>query len=84
MTQDLDVAIAASRENMQRLAAALVDVDGRILGPDGQRAKSVPSASLLASGDQWHLITAHGPLDAVSQHGPRACRSCAFAWSARA
>ena len=66
MTQDLDVAIAASSENMERLAAALVDVDGRILGPDGQRSKSVPSASLLASGDQWHLITVHGPLDVLT------------------
>jgi hypothetical protein len=36
MTQDLDVVIAASRQNMGRLAAALVDVDGRILGPDGE------------------------------------------------
>jgi len=51
MTQDLDVAIAASKDNMQRLAAALIDLDGRILGPDGQRSKSVPSGSLLASGD---------------------------------
>jgi hypothetical protein len=53
MTQDLDVVIAASREN----------IDARILGRDGQRSKSVPSAAMLASGDQWHLITEHGPLD---------------------
>lgn len=66
MTQDLDVAIAASKDNMQRLAAALVDVDGRILSPDGQRSKSIPSASLLASGDQWHLITAYGLLDVLT------------------
>ena len=66
MTQDLDIAIATSRENLARLAAALVDLDGRILGPDGQRSRSVPSASLLASGDQWHLITAHGLLDVLT------------------
>lgn len=66
MTQDLDVAIASSRENMERLAAALADVDGRILGPDGQRSKSIPSASLLASGDQWHLVTAYGPFDVLT------------------
>jgi len=66
MTQDLDVTISASKDNMQRLAAALVDVDGRILGPDGQRSRSVPSASLLSSGDQWHLITAYGPLDVLT------------------
>lgn len=66
MTRDLDVAIAASKDNMQRLAAALVDLDGRILGPDGQRSKSIPSAALLASGDQWHLITAYGLLDVLT------------------
>jgi Nucleotidyl transferase AbiEii toxin, Type IV TA system len=63
LTRDLDVAIAASKENIERLAAALADVDARILGPDGQRSSSAPSAAMLASGDQWHLITDHGPLD---------------------
>jgi len=66
MTQDLDVVIAASRDNMGRLATTLVDLDARILGPDGQRSKSVPSAAMLASGDQWHLITGHGPLDVLT------------------
>jgi hypothetical protein len=51
LTQDLDVAVAASRDNMARLAAALVDLDARVLGPNGQRSKAVPSASLLASSD---------------------------------
>jgi hypothetical protein len=66
LTQDLDVAIAASPENHSRLADALVDLDARILGPDGQRSRSVPSAPLLASSDQWHLITVHGPLDLLT------------------
>lgn len=66
MTQDLDVVIAASRDNMRRLATALMDLEARILGPDGQRSKSVPSAAILASGDQWHLITEHGPLDVLT------------------
>lgn len=66
MTQDLDVAIAASRENMERLAAALTDLDARILGPGGQRSRAVPSAALLASGDQWHLVSDHGLLDVVT------------------
>jgi hypothetical protein len=66
LTQDLDVAIASSTENLARLATALSDLDARILGPDGQRSKTVPSASLLASGDQWHLITTHGPLDVLT------------------
>ena len=66
LTQDLDVAIAASAENIERLASALLDLDARILGPEGQRSKSVPTATLLASSDQWHLITPHGPLDIVT------------------
>jgi hypothetical protein len=66
LTRDLDVAIAASSENMGRLAAALAELDARILGPNGQRSRSAPSAALLASGDQWHLITDHGPLDVLT------------------
>jgi hypothetical protein len=66
LTQDLDVAIAASTDNVARLSAALLDLDARILGPNGQRSRSVPSAPLLASSDQWHLITVHGPLDILT------------------
>jgi hypothetical protein len=66
LTRDLDVAVAASKENLDRLAAALVDLDARILGPDGQRSRSVPSAAMLASGDQWHLVTSYGRLDVLT------------------
>ena len=66
LTQDLDVAIAASTDNLARLASALLDLDARILGPDGQRSRSAPTAPLLASSDQWHLITVHGPLDVLT------------------
>jgi hypothetical protein len=57
LTQDLDVTIASSSENMQRLADALADLGARILGPDGKRSRSAPSAALLGSSDQWHLVT---------------------------
>jgi hypothetical protein len=66
LTQDLDIAIGTSAENVQRLASALVEIDARILGPDGQCSISTPSASLLASSDQWHLMTVHGQLDVVT------------------
>jgi hypothetical protein len=66
LTQDLDVAIASSSENAQRLAAALADLDARILGPDGKRSRSVPSATLLGSSDQWHLVTDYGRLDVLT------------------
>lgn len=66
LTQDLDIAIAASTDNITRLAGALLDLDARIIGPEGQRSRSVPTAPLLASSDQWHLITVHGPLDILT------------------
>lgn len=66
LTQDLDVTIAASADNLARLAKALLDLDARILGPDGMRSQAVPTASLLASSDQWHLITDHGALDVLT------------------
>ncbi len=66
LTQDLDLAVEQSTENFTRLAAALGDLDARILGPDGRRSASAPSATLLASSDQWHLITVHGALDLVT------------------
>ena len=65
LTRDLDVAIAASKKNLDRLAAALIELDARILGPDGERSRSVPSAAMLGSGDQWHLITSYGRLDVL-------------------
>ncbi len=65
-TQDLDVTVASSRENYERLEAALKELDARILGPDGKHSAEVPSAALLASGDQWHLITPHGRLDVLT------------------
>jgi hypothetical protein len=65
-TQDLDVVTATSKDNMDRLAAALSEVDARILGPDGQRSRSTPNAAMLASGDQWHLVTSFGRLDVLT------------------
>ena len=66
MTQDLDVAVASARENFESLAGALSELDARILGPDGRRSDSTPGATLLASGDQWHLVTRHGRLDVMT------------------
>jgi len=66
LTQDLDVAVATSAENLGRLANALTDLDARVLAPDGRRSSSAPTTSLLASSDLWHLITVHGALDIVA------------------
>jgi hypothetical protein len=66
VTQDLDIAIATAADNRARLAAALVDLDARILGPDGKRSTSPPSATMLGASDLWHLVTAHGLLDVIT------------------
>lgn len=65
LTQDLDIAVPSDRENYTRLAAALVDIDARILGPEGRRSTGPPSAPLLASGDLWQLDSDHGLVDVI-------------------
>lgn len=66
LTQDLDITIATSPENLTRLANALLDLDARILGPDGQCSQEVPNAALLNASDKWHLVTVHGELDVIT------------------
>jgi hypothetical protein len=66
LTQDLDIAIDASDENTARLARALSELDARVLGPNGEHSRSTPSAALLESSDQWHLVTPHGRLDLLT------------------
>lgn len=66
VTRDLDIAIATSSANAARLASALSDIDARVLGADGRRSRAVPSAALLGSGDQWHLVSRHGRLDVMT------------------
>lgn len=65
LTQDLDLAVPSDRENYERLAAALVDLDARMLGPSGERSSTPPNAALLASGDLWQLESDHGLLDVI-------------------
>ena len=65
MTQDLDLVVPSDRENFERLASALAELDARILGPGGDRSAAPPPANLLASGDLWHLDSAHGLVDVV-------------------
>lgn len=66
LTQDLDIVISSFTDNIACLSRALHDLDARVLGPEGQRSRSTPSAQLLASSDQWHLITVHGALDVLT------------------
>lgn len=66
LTQDLDVAVGADRENHGRLAAALADLDARVLGPSGERSSAPPGAALLGSADLWHLDSDHGLIDVIA------------------
>lgn len=66
LTQDLDITVEPSAENLSRLAQALSDLDARILGSSGERSQTPPGASLLGSSEQWHLITPYGALDVVT------------------
>jgi hypothetical protein len=66
LTRDLDIAVEASAANMQKLAAALVALDARVLGPDGRRSRSVPGAALLGSSDLWRLVSSYGRLDVLT------------------
>jgi hypothetical protein len=63
MTQDLDILVPQRSADFDRLGAALVEIDARILGPGGQRSATVPSAAVLSSGDLWRLECDHGRLD---------------------
>ena len=65
LTQDLDIAVPSDSANAERLAAALLDIDARVLGPEGQRSTAPPSAALLGSGDLWQLDSDHGLVDVI-------------------
>jgi hypothetical protein len=64
LTADADITPDRSRDNLEKLAAALVELDARVY------TESVPeglpfdcSAKMLARAELWNLITAAGRLD---------------------
>lgn len=66
VTQDVDITPATDRTNLERLAAALRDLDARLrtaTEPDGVSFPFDPA--LLESGSVWTLTTKHGDLDLV-------------------
>ena len=67
-TRDADVTPARERENLERLAAALRELDARIFTED--ILDGLPfdcSAPMLARGEIWNLITKAGRLDIAFQ-----------------
>lgn len=66
VTRDLDVTPAHDPENLERLAAALRDLEARLRVPDDPDGVAFPvDAEKLATADSWTLVTSAGPLDVV-------------------
>jgi hypothetical protein len=76
LTQDVDITPATDHTNLERLAAALRDLDARLrtaTEPDGVAFPFDPT--LLESASVWTLTTKHGDLDlVVSPAGTRGFR----------
>ncbi len=66
LTRDLDVVVPPDRANYDRLAAALSELDARLLGLSGATSSVPLDAALLASGDHWRLLSPHGQIDVVT------------------
>jgi hypothetical protein len=68
---DIDVVPASDEGNLERLAAALAELDAHIVAGVGEpRGVEVPGgfdARLLATNAVWNLLTSSGPLDLTFQ-----------------
>lgn len=71
LTTDLDVTPERSRENLERLVPALLDLDARLRSPTDPGGVPFPvDAEMLATADSWTLTTRAGALDLVfAPHG---------------
>lgn len=66
LTTDLDVTPANSRENLERLALALRDLDAKLRSASDPGDVPFPiDAEMLASADSWTLTTRAGNLDVM-------------------
>ena len=64
MTADADITPSRNRENLERMAPALVELDARIYTetvPEGLPFDC--SATMLERGESWNLVTSAGRLD---------------------
>jgi hypothetical protein len=62
-TRDVDILIEWNEENMERLAAALVDLDAKLFGVDADLLDVDPRDPDLLNGGNFTLRTAAGGLD---------------------
>jgi len=64
ITGDLDLSYARDRDNLERLARALEELEARLRGPNvPDELPFRPNADTLEAGDQFTLLTRTGPLD---------------------
>lgn len=65
-TEDVDITPARDPENLERLAAALTELDARLRVPDDPAGVAFPiDARMFVGNDLWTLRTRHGDLDLV-------------------
>lgn len=66
LTTDLDVTPDRSRDNLERLALALADLEARLRSPSDPEGVPFPiDADMLATADNWTLTTRVGDVDLV-------------------
>jgi hypothetical protein len=64
MTNDVDICYARDESNLERLAAALIELDARLRGVDDE-VPFLLDAQTLANGQNFTFITKDGPLDVL-------------------
>jgi hypothetical protein len=63
MTNDVDLIPAPTPRNLECLAAALTELDARVLNPGSEQLKI--SAQMLPRATLWQLSTPHGDIDVL-------------------
>lgn len=63
VTEDIDITPARDRTNLERLAAALRELDARLRTPDPHGVSFPIEAKMLRTADVWTLTTRAGDLD---------------------
>jgi hypothetical protein len=64
-TEDLDVTPSRDRANLERLAAALIELQAELRLPGDQRHSFPIDADYLGRADSWTLATVAGPVDVL-------------------
>lgn len=63
MTNDVDLMPSPAPENLERLAAALIELDAHVLNPGGESLRIEPQ--MLPRATLWQFATRHGDIDVL-------------------